>query len=226
MSSQVDFATRIKKAGGIRQLASMNYSRNLWAIMKKFSSIPAQVTESGGINMLPLDNNQIDFVLWEMRMDADEENRAYKAAQKGMEIDYDNSKQYYDSDESWWNDPENNDLFAGDKQSDEDLKKQLDDIMDKATSEKLKSKLQAVKDHKDDTPSIKAAIKAQSDYVRKIANDPKKLDEYRQNQELKDSLSSKNSEEIEKESSKEQQRLFELAKENTKKALAGLNTKG
>lgn len=117
----------------MKMVARSLYARNIWAIMSKFNSF----SPSEGIYQ-PMTNMQQNFIFEEMNVDAEERKRAAKG------IDADESKQFFDNNTDWWDNPDEHDMFEDDPQSDEEFAKQFKSFLDADTNRKLVEKEEAV----------------------------------------------------------------------------------
>lgn len=215
-SSNLDFATRVHDAGGIKIIARMPLARNEWAVMKDFGTLPSR---NGLFNSLT--QWQLYFILEEKNIDIEEINRAARG------IKSEDAKQYFDNDTAWFDDPEHNDMFADDPQSDEELAKALDAFIDDDTREKLNTKMAALND-----PDAGMARDAQiadelarrKEAVKEMLKDPNKVDEYKQALREKKDYQVDDTQEANKDISQaneDQKRLAEKARESTLRAIRG-----
>lgn len=74
-------------------------------------------------------------------MDVEERKRAEKG------ISADDAHEFFDNNTDWWDDPEHNDMFADDTQSDEEFKEQLSKFIDNDTQAKMLTKMEAMADN-------------------------------------------------------------------------------
>lgn len=190
----------------------MPYARNVWAIMKEFSSLPSR---DGTYRTLT--RYQQLFILEEKKLDIEELSRA----QRG--VDPDSSKQFYDNETQWWDDPEHNGLFDDDPQTDEELAAALDKFIDDDTREKLNSKMEAMHDNDGSAHDleVKEELERRKSLVGKLIGDTTKLTEYRKS--LRNNESYEPEEEEAPSQTDEQKELAKKALENTMKALRGGN---
>ena len=188
----------------------MPYARNQWAIMREFNALPS---EDGTYRTLS--RYQQLFILEEKKLDIEE----IKRAEKG--IDDDDAKQFYDNETAWWDDPEHNDLFADDPQTEEELADALDKFIDDETRAKLNSKMQALQEN-ETTPDadIMEELNKRKAMVSQLVSNPEQLTKYRKALREKKQYTPDEEEES-PEQTDEQKRLAKLALENTMKALHG-----
>jgi len=190
----------------------MPYARNQWAIMREFNALPS---EDGTYRTLS--RYQQLFILEEKKLDIEE----IKRAEKG--IDDDDAKQFYDNETAWWDDPEHNDLFADDPQTEEELADALDKFIDDETRAKLNSKMQALQEN-ETTPDadIMEELNKRKAMVSQLVSNPEQLTKYRKALREKKQYTPDEEEES-PEQTDEKKRLAKLALEYTMKALNGGN---
>lgn len=110
----------------------------MWAIFKKTGRYPGQSAD-------PMDTTEIinGFFLKEMEIDYQEQKDAMNHSDGGKT----KTSTFFDDDTSWWDDPEHHDLFEGDDETPEELRKQLFSIYDEDERQISLNNMERLKGH-------------------------------------------------------------------------------
>lgn len=207
MNGKIDFASRLKKAGGMHIVAKMPYARNTWALVRdagfKFGD-----GSLGGVTVY-----QKLFVLESLQLD----NKELERAQKGY--DSENSSEFYDDSTAWYDDPDHNGMFDDDPQSDEEAAKQEAKFIDADLQAGINEKIATIREQEGSDYNIESELDevmaSRQRMVDELIHNKEKQKEYRK------AIHSSDNKVQSGDDAKEQQALAKKALENTMNALRG-----